>query len=231
MIESNLFQLALGLESPWSVNDLLFSTDKKRLDIHIDFENGGEFSCPVCHKSGLKAYDSIKKSWRHLNFFQHEAHLHARVPRVQCTESCGTKRVDVPWARQGSGFTLLFEGLVLAMCKEMPVNTVATLVGEHDTRLWRVLHHYIEEAREGLDFSNVRHVGMDETSSKKGHKYISIFCDMEENKVRFATGGKDKSTVEAFCKDLKAHQGDPLNITQACCDMSPSFISGVHLYL
>ncbi|WP_435548660.1 transposase family protein [Desulfobacterium sp. N47] len=43
--------------------------------------------------------------WRHLNFFQHEAYLTARVPRVDCGD-CGIKTVEVPWARSGSGFTL-----------------------------------------------------------------------------------------------------------------------------
>nr|CBX28135.1 hypothetical protein N47_G34590 [uncultured Desulfobacterium sp.] len=50
--------------------------------------------------------------WRHLNFFQHEAYLTARVPRVDCGD-CGIKTVEVPWARSGSGFTLLFEALII----------------------------------------------------------------------------------------------------------------------
>jgi transposase len=180
-----LFGLALGLQSPWHVNDLLFSNKKKQLDIYIDFEVGGEFKCPDCGQGELKAYDSIQKSWRHLDFFQHKAHLHARAPRVQCTKGCGTKRVEVPWARQGRGFTLLFESLMLAMCKKMPVKSVGSLVGEHDTRLWRMLHHYIDTARDKLDFSNVQRVGMDETACKRGHDYISIFCDMDEKKLLF----------------------------------------------
>ena len=69
MIESNLFNLALGLQDPWHVEDLRFSTDKKRLDIYIDFEKGSEFSCPICSEGGAKAYDSKKVSWRHLTFF------------------------------------------------------------------------------------------------------------------------------------------------------------------
>ena len=68
MIESNLFNLALGLQDPWHVEDLRFSTDKKRLDIYIDFEKGSEFSCPICSEGGAKAYDSKKVSWRHLDF-------------------------------------------------------------------------------------------------------------------------------------------------------------------
>ena len=226
MIEAELFAAALGLHSPWYVSGLNFSTSKKRLDINIDFEAGGLFPCPVCGTPS-KAYDSATKNWRHLNFFQYEAYLEARVPRVSCSKGCGTKRIEVPWARSGSGFTLLFESLLLMLCKEIPVAKVAELVGEHDTRLWRMLHHHIDKARRKIDFSKVTRVGMDETSSKRGHQYITLFCDMDKRKLLFATEGKGKATVKAFKEDLEAHKGRAKKITQVSCDMSPAFISGV----
>ena len=227
MIEAGLFSVALGLETPWYIENLDFSTENKRLDIHINFVKGSCFSCPTCGDKTAKAYDSINKSWRHLDFFQHEAHINARVPRVQCPKGCSKKRVDVPWARPGTGFTLLFEALLMSLCKAMPVKTVADLIGEHDTRLWRVLHHYIDGAREKLDFSEVVNVGMDETASKRGHHYVSIFCDMDEKRIMFATKGKDKATVAAFKEDFEKHKGKADEVLQATCDMSPSFIAGV----
>jgi hypothetical protein len=119
---------------------------------------GGFFPCPVCGREDCKAYDTTQKEWRHLNFFQHEAYLHAPVPRVRCAEH-GVKQVEVPWARPGSGLTVLFEAFVLALVKQMPVAAVGRLVGEHDTRLWRVLHHYLEEARGRMDVSEVKRIG------------------------------------------------------------------------
>ena len=94
-----------------------------------------------------------RRRWRHLDFFEHQAYLTARVPRVRCPEH-GVRQVAVPWARPGSGFTLLFEALVMALAKEMPVAALAGLVGEHDTRLWRIVHHYVEEARARQDLSD-----------------------------------------------------------------------------
>jgi len=161
-----------------------------------------------------------------LNFFQHEAYLSARVPRCNCGD-CGVKTVDVPWARPGSGFTLLFEALVMVMAKAMPVKSIADLLKEHDTRLWRVLDHYVHQSRQGADFSAVTAVGMDETSSKRGHNYVSLFVDLESSRVLFATEGKDASTLERFKTDLEAHHGDPSHIQEICCDMSPAFIKGV----
>jgi len=130
-----LFQEALGLEGPWRVTKIEFSPEEKRIDITIDFPAGSEFTCPTCGASRAKAYDTRWEDWRHLDFFQYPAYLHARVPRVECPKGCGVKKVAVPWARKGSGFTLLFEALIMALVREMPVAAVARLIGEHDTKL------------------------------------------------------------------------------------------------
>ena len=230
MTEQQLFAAALGLQSPWYVSNLNFSLAAKKLDIEIDFKQGSDFSCPTCDKSA-KPYDTKKQSWRHMNFFQHKAFLHARVPRTNCTNGCGIKQIPVPWARSGSGFTLLFEALVLSYSKEMPVNKVGELMGEHDTRLWRVIHHYVDSERSSQDYSQVTRVGMDETSSRRGHTYVSLFYDMEDKRLLFGTSGKDKATVEAFHDDFIAHGGDPTLVTEACSDMSPAFIAGVEEFL
>jgi transposase len=81
MRDIDLFQLALGLVPPWMVADAKFDGDKKRLDIEIDFKTGGRFACPECGKADCPVHDTVKKTWRHLNFFQHQAFLHARVHR------------------------------------------------------------------------------------------------------------------------------------------------------
>lgn len=226
MRDVDLFQQALGLAPPWYVERSNFDSDQHRLDLFLSFKAGETFECPECGRTGCKAYDTTEKTWRHLNFFQHEAFLHARTPRVLC-EACGVRLVEVPWARPGSGFTLLFEALVLAMVKDMPVAAVARLVGEHDTRVWRIVHHYVDEARAAADFSEVRHVGMDETSSKRGHNYITLFVDLERSKLLFATEGRDARTVAAFREELETHGGHAGQIEDFCLDMSPAYRKGI----
>jgi transposase len=113
------------------------------------------------------------------------------------------------------------------MTKAMPVNAVAEILDVHDTRLWRIVHHYVEDARQNAKHCNVRHVGVDETSSKKGHNYVSVFVDIKHSRVLYATEGKDASTVQRFKQDLSEHGGNPEAIEEMCCDMSPAFISGI----
>jgi len=230
MKDIELFQLALGLKSPWMVSALEFNPEQKSLQIKIGFEKGSVFPCPKCGQIDLKAYDTVEKSWRHLNFFQHEAYLTARVPRVDCPK-CGVRLIDnLPWAREDSGFTFLFEAMIMTLVKSMPVKTLAAFVGEHDTRIWRILHHYVDKGRNQVDHSMVKNVGVDETSSKKGHNYVSLFVDLDKSRILFATEGKDSLTVERFQEDLVAHNGTVESITEFCSDMSPAFIKGVKKY-
>jgi transposase len=229
MNEVELFQMALGLADPWRVVRSSFDVEKSQLDIKIDFPRGSRFRCPVCGEL-CAAYDTSDKTWRHLSFFQHEAYLHARVPRVKC-DACGVKQIGVPWAREDSGFTLLFEAFIMSMVKVMPVNNVAEKVNEHDTRLWRIVLHYVEKARDRSVFSDVIRAAFDETSARKGHDYVTLFSDLDTRRVIFVADGKDSSTVEAFAADLKAHGGDPEAITEVCIDMSGAFIKGTAEHL
>ena len=227
MQPEQLFGMALGITPPWEVKEISFSPESKRLDISIDFQKGAQFPCPVCGKLS-PVHDTTEKEWRHLNFFQYEAYLKARVPRVQCPDAdCGVKQISVPWARSGSGFTLLFEALVMTMARDMPVNVIARLLTVNDKRLWRIITAYVDAARSREDFSSVTHLGIDETSIRKGHNYLSFFFDLTRRKLLFGTEGKDHSTIERFVSDLKAHGGEPEQITDAAIDMSKAFIKGV----
>ena len=230
MRDTDLLQAALGLGTPWAVSGSRFDALARRLDIDITFAKGARFACPCCEATGCPVHDTEQKSWRHLSFFQHEAYLNARVPRIRC-EVCGVKRVNVPWAGEGSGFTLLFEAMLMPLLRSTPVAEVARHVGEHDTRLWRVLHHYVDEARARDDHSTVSRAAFDETSARRGHDYVSLFVDLDGPRVLFVANGKDAATVGAFADDLKAHGGDPARIEEVCMDMSAAFIAGAAAHL
>lgn len=228
-----LFQAALGIEEPWFIKEVEFKhvNGQQELHIQIDFHKGAMFPSSCCEHPECKAYDTEERSWRHLNFFQHKTYLIARVPRVQCGDCGKVRTVAVPWAEKDSRFTLLFEAYVMFLVKEMPVNAVARLVDEHDTRIWRILHRHVEKARAKADYSNVTQLGLDETASKRGHNYITLFMDLNRRKLLFATEGKDASVLGAFTADFVAHGGDPGGISDVTCDLSPAFISGVRQHM
>jgi len=228
--DTSLLQLALGVAPPWRVADSRFDAAAQRLDIDLDFTPGAKFACPACGAANCPPHDTAPSTWRHLNFFQHQAYLHARVPRVRCMD-CGVRKVAVPWARPDSGFTLLFEAVLMELVRAMPVAAAARLVGEHDTRLWRVVHHYVDEAVARIDASTVTRLAIDETAAARGHNYVSLFVDPDLARVLFVAEGKDAATVGAFVKNLKLQGGRPQQIRELCIDMSPAFIKGAADYL
>lgn len=225
MKDIDIFQAALGLGKEWFVTKTEFNPTEKRLDIYLDFERGTRFACPVCQVP-CGAYDTTEQVWQHLNFFQYKTYLHAWVPRISCKEH-GIKQITIPWARERSGFTLLFEAMIMTLVDQMPVKEIATMMGIEDTRLWRIIEHYVNKDLDQSDLSKVARVGVDETSSQKGHKYVSLFVDLDTRKVIFVAKGKDSSTVQAFREHLIKYGGSPEHITDFSCDLSPAFIKGI----
>ena len=128
-----LFETALGLGAPWYVADADFNAPARTLTIRVDFKAGSRFAVP-----GLDGehpvHDTVSKRYRHLNFFQHECFLDVRVPRVRLPDGA-VRQIEPPWAGKLSGFTLLFEALVLMLCQQMTFAGAARLVGESRHRV------------------------------------------------------------------------------------------------
>ena len=228
-IES-LFTAALGLQAPWAVEKVDLDTAKRRIDFEVTCK-AKVLSCPHCGAADQGIHDRMRRDWRHLDFFQFEAWLHAEVPRVGCSACGKTTQVQVPWAREGSGFTLLFEALALTLCQGLPVRQAAQMLRVRDKQLWRRIEHYVSQARRKQDMSTVRIVGIDETSLRRGHDYVSVVHDLDAKRLLFATPGRGHTTVQEFAVDLSAHGGEPTAIAHACMDMSAAYLKGVTAYL
>jgi transposase len=222
-----LFGMALGLQSPWEVNEISFATEesgRKELHLHIGFARGAHFpdatgvACPV--------HDTVEREWQHLSFFEHHCFLHCGVPRIKTSDG-KVVTAEVPWSRPGSGFTLLFEAFSMALIeREMPVNRVAEILGVNPQRIWTVFNHWIEKAREADDPSSITQLGVDETSSRKGHKYVTLGVDLETSRVIHACEGKGKETLRNIQQHLEHKGVSKQQITQLSMDLSPAFIAG-----
>lgn len=233
MNSTEIFGIALGLSSPWYVEkvELLPGelTGEKELHLYLNFERGYKFQ----DSSGslTTAYDTVDRSWQHLNFFQHRCYLHARVARIQGKDG-SIHQVTVPWARDQSGFTLLFEAYSMLLIEsEMPVSKVSECVKVTAPRIWRVFNYWIQHAVSQDKLDSVSQIGMDETSRKKGHNYVTLFADLEQSRVIHVCEGKDSDTLQSFTQSLEEKGGKAEKIETVSMDMSPAFISGVGEYL
>jgi transposase len=228
MTPEELFSVALGLSSAWRVAQCRFEGEPKSLELRIEHVSGHHFQCPECGTS-CGVHDTIERRWRHMNFFQYRCELVANVPRTWCRKD-GVHQVQVPWARQGSGFTLMMEALVMFLSAQMPVSAIADFLAESDTRLWRILIHYVEQAQARADWSQVRQIAIDETSARRGHRYVTNVLDCDSGALLLMVEGRSSQALQAFAQALREHHGQPAQIQAIAMDMSPAYLKGAAQY-
>jgi transposase len=219
-----LFETALGIGVPWYVAGADFNAQARTLTLRVDFKAGSRFAVPGA-EGEHPVHDTVAKRYRHLNFFQHECFLEVRVPRVRLPDGA-VRQIEPPWAGKLSGFTLLFEALVLMLCQQMTFAAAARLVGESRHRVATLCERYVELALAQADFSEVHELAIDETSRARGHDYITLAADAVERRVLAVAEGRSVETVEALAGELAARGCAPEEVSTVSIDMSPAFIKG-----
>jgi len=221
--KEDFLERILGITKLWCISSINEETEAGEIHIYLDFPKGTKFKCPNCLKE-VTAHDKRVLVWRHLNLWQYKTYIHAKVPRVKC---CGkTATIRAPWAREDSHFTLLMEDNIVNLAKMSTISKVANYLDEHDTKIWRVIHYYVNKGRNNADFSKVVNIGIDETS-KQGHNYITNFVNLDTRRVMYVADGKDHKTIHEFVKDFTEHGGNPEKIKNVTSDMSLAFEKGI----
>jgi len=229
MTPEKLFHELLGLGLNWEVIESRFERESGTVFLEIR-ETPKLWESVRCPEEGglVFCYDHTEVlTWRHLNVFQHRCEITCRLPRGKCRQCGHVFRVRPPWEGLSTHFTKEFEAFALVLMREMPVSQAAEIVGETDTRLWRMLFRQVDAAYAEADFSRVCCVGVDEMSVRKGQEYISVFADLVAKRVLFATEGNDAETWMRFVEALEKHNGHRHAITQASMDMSQAYQKGV----
>ncbi|MDR0911684.1 MAG: ISL3 family transposase [Methanobrevibacter sp.] len=210
-----IFELALGITEPWYITETKF--DGNELHINVAFKRGSKFK----NKEGnlVTAYDTVERTWRHLNFFQYRAYIHARVPRIKSEK--GINNLEVPWARGYTGFTILFEKLVLALAKR-GVSIASKMTGLDSRTVFRIIKNEVLIARDKVDLSTVEIIGMDE-KAYSGREFITILADHNGGRVIGVIVGKNTKAVNKLIKEAKDKGLKPKNITTATSDFATTF--------
>jgi len=225
MDSTPLFTAALGLPDPWKVAEIRFEPDQG--EIHFDLAcDAKRLGCPTCAAADQSIHDRSQRTWQHLHFFQFKAFLHAPLPRVKCKQCGKVTQIEVPWARPGSGFTLLMDALVLTLAKKLPVSAIAQMFGVSENRIWRSIDVHVESARQATTYTEVTALGVDEKFVGRRLGYLSIFHDPLARRVIGTAEGRKADTFETFKADFVSHQGQPEAIEFITMDMSKSFQAG-----
>ena len=225
MRDTELYAQILGVRAPWSVDSVDFLKENKEVCITVSLSKAG-YCCPECGKP-CNGYDMKKRRWRHLDTCQYSTFIEADVPRVECKEH-GIHSVGVPWAEEKSRFTVLFERLVIDLLHDAPISVVAEWTGLSWSQVDGIQSRAVSRGLARKKKEPVQDIGVDETSAKKGHNYLTIVHDKATGNVIHVGVGRDAETINGF---YEAWQDHLWAVRSVSMDLGPAFIGGARKWL
>jgi transposase len=218
---------SLGLEEPWYIADAKFNEEGLAMHIYVGVRKRAAIACPKCGAETKRyGYETNERIWRHGDVMFYPCLVHCNRPKVLCPD-CGSVQVNAPYERKNSRFTLLFEGYAMLMLADMPVSKTAALLRCDEKSLVKIMRYWVNKAVDGMDLSDIAQLAIDETSFKRGHKYVTLVIDATKRRVIGVEEGRDKEAIKLFAGKLSARGGDPEKVTTVTSDMSKSFLPAI----
>ena len=226
MRDKELYEKILGIEAPWAVTEVELDLKKGEVRVHVA-SSAERWACPECGKL-CPGYDRLPRRWRHLDTCQYRTLLLAWVPRVECPEH-GVRQIQVPWGESGSRFTALFEALIIDWLKEASVAAVA--------RQLRLSWHQVDgvmgrAVRRGLLRRKRKlpaRLGVDETSFKRRHEYVTVVTDHDAKVVVHVADGRGRDCLDTFYKEHSPAERQA--VESVTMDMWPAYIESTREHI
>ena len=213
---SEHYHQMVGLNDDWIISDVELDVEAQRLTLSLEFV-GDQVVCPGCDAGCSMKDHAPQRSWRHLDAMQFQTVLTARVPRSAC-ESCGVKNVKVPWAGKHGRFTLLFEAFAIEVLHAArSIDAAALLLSIDWSTAQNIMKRAVERGLERRSLDEVKHVGIDEKSFRKGHDYVSVMTDIDGSRVLEVAPERTIQACDSLWKTLSESQKD--QIQAVCMDM------------
>src|SRR5680860_326940 len=197
MFSEQFFDLLLNFGDDWKVDDVKVNSLSGEVDVFVSFI-GSKAECPDSLEM-CPVYDHREtRRWRHLDTMQFKTFINCRVPRVR--SSVGTRTVKVPWADNYERHTYLFERLTIDLLKATKNQTqTANLLRCGFNVVNRIIHLSAERGMERRPKDvPYTHLGIDEKSFKKGHKYVTVLSSPNAGCVVDVAEGRDKAAAKAL---------------------------------
>ena len=228
MRDKQLYQQILGIESPWRVVDVELTATNEEVRVYIQRKKRVGLTCPQCGKK-CAGYDTHRRAWRHLDTCQFKTILIADIPRTQCPAH-GIHQIPVPWAEPGSGFTALFERLVIDWLKEANIKAVSERMGLGWSAVDGIMQRAVKRGLARRDNTeSFRHIGVDEVSFQKRHEYITVVCDHDRNRVLYLADDRKTTSLDGFYESLSDKQ--KASIESVSMDMWTAFINATRNHI
>ena len=183
--------------------------DDAAMTVHVHLVKREQWRCPVCGKRcGVYDHATAESFWRSMDFGPVPVRIGAKLPRI-CCPAHGVLTARVPWADAESRFTTDFAFSAAWMFKgglsrkrisewlKVDFKTVGRLI----KRVWNLL-----EPDPKVRYNGLVNIGIDETSYRKGHSYITVIVNHDTNTVVWAHDGHGKEIIEMFFEELTEEQ-------------------------
>ena len=150
------------------------------------------------------------------------------VPRVECRECGVVRQVIIGFADRRVSYTRSFERYALELSRNMTIKDVA----DHLNISWdvikdiqkRQLHKMFAKPK----LKHLKRIAIDEISTGKGHRYVTVVLDLQSGAVVHVGQGKGGDALLPFWRRLRASGA---KIEAVATDMSPAYIDAVVTHL
>jgi transposase len=221
MRDTDLYAQILGVARPWRVTDVELRSSQGEVEVRVEHDRSARVECPECGAAATR-YDTRLRRWRHLPTCQYRTILAARVPRVQCPEH-GVKTIRVPWGEPGSGFTALFEALVIDWLREASTSAVARQLDLTWDQVDGVMQRAVERGLARRQLEVPHRIGVDETSFQKRHEYVTVVADLDKGFVQHVTDGHGKEALGKYYESFS--EEELAQIETVAMDMWQAYIA------
>lgn len=183
--------------------------------------------CGICGRM-CRHYDNGRNEtrlWRTLDLCNRKVFIVSSLERVRCPEH-GIVVCQAPWAEHNSRFTRVFEDRIAWLAVATTNLVVSMLMRIKWETVGDIARRVYNRIKPGNEFDSLVEIGVDETSYKKGHKYITVVINHRNNHVIWVHEGHGKEIFSLFLNELTEEQkksirlvsGDGARWIQECID-------------
>ena len=205
MKDKDLYAQLLGVQEPWFVNDFQLDVIGKRVDVWLEHKTGGLWLCPECGEARTIYDHAEERVWRHLDSCGFGTYVHARIPRVKCPRH-EVKQVRVAWAEPQARFTKLFERFAIDVLEQCDVKGATKILNVSWKEAWHIMERAVVRGRARKAKVVVPEIGVDEKAIAKGHKYMTLVCNLRLGTVEHVVEDRKKESLEDYYKSLTPEQ-------------------------
>jgi transposase len=184
--------------------------------------------CTACSSENVWREGGVVRRFRAVPIGNKRVELKASIPRLACQDCGAVRQAAIGFAEPRRTYTKSFERYVLDLSRHMTIKDVACHLGVSWDVVKDIQKKFLQRRFSKPKLKHVKQIAIDEISTGKGHKYVTIVMDLQSGAVLHVGQGKGGDALASFWRRLRASHA---HIEAVATDMSPAYIDAVTTYL